>query len=215
MGAIAQRRVARAVRPGGPEVIELGVEDIAPLKCGEVLVRVEAAGLNHAETLIRSGRYAVRLPFPYAVGGEGSGTVVAAAPDVTIPPGTRVCWAAVLGSCANLVVAPASMLVRLPDELSFGDGASSPSPGSPPEVWPGSGRWKEAQPWFWGAAGAVGRMLVAILADRGVKVISIASGKRVDAALAAGASSVIDRATEDVQEVVRVRTGRARCGRRL
>lgn len=71
MSLIAQRRVARALRAGGPEVIEVGDEELAPLKAGEVLVRVEAAGLNHAETLIRSGTYTVRLPFPYAVGGEG------------------------------------------------------------------------------------------------------------------------------------------------
>ena len=59
-----ERRVARALRAGGPEVIEVGVEELPPLKTGEALVRVEAAGLNHAETLMRSGTYAVRLPFP-------------------------------------------------------------------------------------------------------------------------------------------------------
>jgi NADPH2:quinone reductase len=64
--------VARALRSGGPDVIEVGVEEVAPLKAGEALVRVEAVGLNHAETLIRSGTYTVRLPFPYAVGAEGS-----------------------------------------------------------------------------------------------------------------------------------------------
>jgi hypothetical protein len=64
MSPVTQRRVARALRAGGPDVIEVGVEELTPLKAGEVLVRVEAAGLNHAETLIRSGNYAVRLrPF--------------------------------------------------------------------------------------------------------------------------------------------------------
>src|SRR5579872_6440417 len=105
-----QRRVARALRAGGPEVIEVGVEELAPLKAGEALIRVEAAGLNHAETLIRSGNYPVRLPFPYPLGGEGSGVVIAAGPDTPIPVGARVCWAAVIGSCATFVTAPASML---------------------------------------------------------------------------------------------------------
>jgi hypothetical protein len=40
------RRVARAPHAGGPEVIEVGVEEVAPLSAGEALVRVEAAGLN-------------------------------------------------------------------------------------------------------------------------------------------------------------------------
>src|SRR6516162_10947048 len=105
MGQDTQRRVARALRAGGPEVIEVRFEELAPLKKGEAHVRVEAAGLNHAETLIRSGSYAVRLPFPYPLGGEGAGVVVAAAQDVSLSVGARVCWGAVIGSCATFVTA--------------------------------------------------------------------------------------------------------------
>ncbi len=215
MGLIAQRRVARALRAGGPEVIEVGVEELAPLKAGEVLVRVEAAGLNHAETLIRSGNYTVRLPFPHAVGGEGSGTVVATGSGVTMSVGTRVCWGAVLGSCATFVTAPASMLVPIPDGLSFEDGAclavAGLTAGGLARVWPLKGRSAVV----WGAAGAVGRMLVATLADHGVDVIGIASGKRVDAVRAAGARHVIDRTTEDVRDAVQGLHWRSRCGRRI
>src|SRR5713101_397650 len=89
--AVTQRLVARALRAGGPEVIEVGIEDLPPLEAGEVLVRVEAAGLNHVETLILSGKYVVRVPFPWALGGEGAGTVVATGADVMLAPGTRVC----------------------------------------------------------------------------------------------------------------------------
>src|SRR5215472_10418353 len=85
MSTPTQRRVARALHAGGPEVIEVDVEDLPPLKAGEALVEVAAAGLNHAETLIRRGNYAVRLPFPHAVGGEGAGTVIATGPEVTTP----------------------------------------------------------------------------------------------------------------------------------
>jgi NADPH:quinone reductase len=202
----AQRRVARALRAGGPDVIEIGVEELAPLRSGEALIRVEAAGLNHAETLIRSGKYAVRLPFPYPLGGEGAGVVVATGPEVSIPLGTRVCWAAVLGSCATFVTAPASMLVPIPEGLSFEDGAclavAGVTAGGLARVWPLQGR--EAV--VWGAAGAVGRMLVAILADQQVNVIGIATGKRVEAVRAAGATHVIDRTAEDVREAVRACT---------
>jgi NADPH2:quinone reductase len=208
---LTQRRVARAMRPGGPEVIELGVEDLAPLKTGEALVRVEAVGLNHAETLIRSGNYAVRVPFPIAVGGEGAGTVVATGPGVAMPPGTRVCWGAILGSCATSLIAPVSMLVPLPDDLSFEQGACLPvaglTAGGLARVWPLEGRSAVV----WGAAGAVGRMLVAILADRGVHVIGIASAGRTEAVRAAGAAHVVDRTAaqgaDAVRDVVRAHTG--------
>jgi NADPH2:quinone reductase len=202
-----QRRVARALRAGGPEVIEVGNEDLAPLKKGEARVRVEAAGLNHAETLIRSGTYAVRLPFPYPLGGEGAGVVVETGPDVPLVVGARVCWGAVLGSCATLITAPVSMLLPLPDRLSFEDGACLPvaglTAGGLARVWPLKGRSAVV----WGAAGAVGRMLVAIVADQGVDVIGIASGNRVEDVRAAGANHVVDRATADVREAVRAYTG--------
>jgi NADPH2:quinone reductase len=201
------RLVARALRAGGPEVLEVGFEEVAPLTAGEVLLRVEAAGLNHAETLIRSGNYTVRLPFPYAVGGEGSGIVVAAGPEVTIPLGARVCWGAVLGSCATTVKAPASLLAPIPDTLSFEDGASLAvaglTAGGLARVWP----LRDRSAVVWGAAGAVGRMLVAILADQGVDVIGIASSERVEAVRAAGASHAIDRAAEDPLDAVRAYTG--------
>jgi len=206
---VTERRVARALRAGGPEVIEVSLEQLPPLKVGEVLVRVEAVGLNHAETLIRSGSYAVRLPFPFALGGEGAGTVVAAGPEVSIPLGTRVCWAAVLGSCANFLVVPSSMVVAIPENLSAEQAAclavAGLTAGGLVRVWP---LQKESTAVVWGAAGAVGRMLVALLADRGVNVIGIASGGRVDALRAAGAVYVIDRSTEDVRDAVRAHSKR-------
>jgi len=206
MNQPTERRVARALCAGGPEVIEVGVEELPPLRTGEALVRVEAAGLNHAETLIRSGTYTVRLPFPYPLGGEGSGVVVATGPETPVSAGTRVCWAAVLGSCATFVTAPSSMLVPIPDSLSFEGAAclavAGLTAGGLARVWPLKGR----DAIVWGAAGAVGRMLVAILASQGVKVIGIASGKRVEAVRAAGAIHVIDRAADDIRETARAYT---------
>jgi len=206
MSTTTQRRVARALRPGGPDVIEVGVEDLAPLKAGEALVEVAAAGLNHAETLIRSDNYTVRLPFPHAVGGEGAGTVVDTGPEVSLAIGTRVCWGTVLGSCATHVIAPAFMLAPIPDALSFEDGAclavAGLTAGGLARVWPVEDRVAVV----WGAAGAVGRMLVALLADRGAHVIGIASGRRGEAVRAAGAAHVIDRASEEVLAGVRAHT---------
>jgi NADPH:quinone reductase len=207
MSPCVQRRFARALRAGGPEVIEVGCEEMAPLRKGEALVRVEAAGLNHAETLIRSGNYVVRLPFPYPLGGEGAGVVLATGPDVSLSVGERVCWGGVLGSCATLVAAPASLFVPLPDGLTIENGACLPvaalTAGGLARVWPLEGHGAVV----WGAAGAVGRMLVAILANRGVDVIGIASGKRVDGVRAAGANHVVDRGTADVKDAVREYTG--------
>ena len=48
-----RRRVARAIRAGEPDVLSIAEEELRPLKVGEALVRVEAAGLNHVDSLVR------------------------------------------------------------------------------------------------------------------------------------------------------------------
>ena len=208
MANIQQRRVARAMKAGGPDVIRVDTEDLAPLQADEVLVRVEAIGLNHVETLARSGQYAVAFPFPYALGFEGSGRVVAVGARVTIPVDARVCWTAVFGSCATHVVARAALLARVPDEVTLDDAATLAHAAITAE---GLARhWPLAPGAFavvWGAAGAVGRLLVSRLADRGVHVIGIASGDRTDVVRAVGAARAVDRLCEDIGAVVREATG--------
>jgi len=203
-----QRRVARATRAGGPEVLAITVEDLRPLKIGEALVRVEAAGLNHVDSLVRSGTYSIRFAFPFEVGVEGAGTIVAVGPGVAIAPGTRVCWTAVVGSCATHVIAPVQMLADLPEGLSLEAGASLAHAGVTAAGLIRHCPIAEGQSAVvWGAAGAVGRLLVAFLAARGVSVIGIASGARTKAARAAGAAHVVDRSSADVVEDVRRHTG--------
>jgi len=101
------------------------------------------------------------------------------------------------------VVAPAAMVARLPDTLSFVDGASLAHGGVTAaglvRHWPLE---RGATALVWGAAGSVGLLLVASLAERGVRVIGIASGARVERVRAAGAALVIDRSTEDVGRAV-------------
>ena len=203
----SQRIVARATRAGGPDVLAVEVEDLRPLASGEALVRVDAAGLNHVDSLVRSGTYSIRFEFPFAVGVEGAGTVVATGPDAAMRPGTRVCWTAVVGSCANYVIAPEQMLAALPDELSADAGASLAH-----AAVTAAGLIRHCpiaegeSAVVWGAAGAVGRLLVALLAARGVSVVGIASGARTAAARAAGAAHVIDRLSDDIVEDVRRHT---------
>ncbi|MEY7971906.1 zinc-binding dehydrogenase [Saccharomonospora xinjiangensis] len=204
---VRQRRIARAQRPGGPEVIEVAVEDLPEPGPGEVLVRVEAAGLNHADSLIRSGGYVVTMPFPLAVGVEAAGTVVAAGDGAEVAPGSRVCGTGWLGSCADHVVVPVERLVPIPDGLGFEEAASvahaGAAAGALTRVWPLAGKRAAV----WGAAGAVGRLLVAWLSRNGTEVIGIAGGDRVDIPSRLGAAHVVDRTAGDVAAQVREATG--------
>jgi NADPH2:quinone reductase len=203
---LGMRRIARAMRAGGTENIEIGSEELAPLAEGQVLVRVAAVGLNPAETLLRRGDYVVKVPFPFVLGGEGSGTVADVGAGVSLEVGTRVCWGAVPASCGDFLIAREAMLSRIPEGLSFEQAACVPvaaiTAAGLARVWPLDGRSAVV----WGAAGAVGRMLVAILTRRGVEVIGIAAGERVDLVREAGARFAVDRGIEDVREAVLAHT---------
>ena len=57
-------RAIQISKTGGPEVLEV-VEIPAPVAgAGQVLVRVEASGVNFIDTYLREGRYPAPLPFP-------------------------------------------------------------------------------------------------------------------------------------------------------
>jgi len=204
---IKVRRVARAMRAGGTENIEVGTEELGRLQAGQVLVQVAAVGLNPVETLLRRGDYVVKVPFPFVLGGEGAGTVSAVGEGVSLEVGTRVCWGAIPASCGDYLVAPAAMVTTIPERLSFDEAARVPvaaiTAAGLARVWPLEGR----RAVVWGAAGAVGQMLVAILARRGVGVIGIASGTRVSRVLDAGAQFAVDRGAGDVREAVMSHTG--------
>ena len=108
-----------AKRPGGPEVLEYESDEPAAPGPGEALVRQAAIGLNFIDVYHRTGLYPVNPPF--TPGLEGAGTVEAVGPDVTdLAPGQRVAYAGgPMGAYADLRIMPASVLVPLPDAISF------------------------------------------------------------------------------------------------
>lgn len=108
-------------RPGGPEVLALTeLPDPVPA-AGEVLIRVRASGLNHADAYMRSGAWGEVAAVP---GIEAAG-VVETDPSGVLAPGTAV--VAILGgmgrtrngSYAELVTVPATNVVPISTDLSW------------------------------------------------------------------------------------------------
>lgn len=122
-------RAIRVHRFGDPAELRLETIDPPVPGPGEALVRIHAAGVNPVDTYIRSGAYA-RLPtLPYTPGLDGAGRIEAVGPGVEdLAPGDRVYIAGLgaevrPGTYAELVAAPRGALHRLPDRLSFAQGA--------------------------------------------------------------------------------------------
>lgn len=117
-------RLIRFERTGGPEVLQWVEADLAPPAAGEAQLRHHAVGLNYIDTYHRSGLYPVLLPS--GIGLEAAGVVEAVGEGVTdLQPGDRVAYAGgPLGAYAERRNIPADRLVRLPDALSFEQGAA-------------------------------------------------------------------------------------------
>lgn len=99
-------------------------------RVGEVLIKVEAIGVNFSDTLIRQNRYAVTPALPAVPGIEVAGTIASVGKDTrALPGGTRVAvplfaTGAATGGYADYVVVKADLLVSLPDAISFGAAAA-------------------------------------------------------------------------------------------
>ncbi|HEX7323747.1 MAG TPA: NADPH:quinone reductase [Rhodanobacteraceae bacterium] len=119
-------RAIRVEAFGGPDVLALqNVPDPVPA-AGQVLINVQAAGVNPVETVIRSGRYA-RLPeLPYTPGTDAAGTVAAVGVGVeAFKAGNRVYVAGTLtGAYAERTLADAACVHALPAGASFAQGAA-------------------------------------------------------------------------------------------
>jgi NADPH:quinone reductase len=111
-------------KTGGPEVLQwedVAVTDPAP---GECQIRHKAVGLNYIDTYHRTGLYP--MPMPSGIGLEASGIVEKVGPGVAeFKAGDRVAYCnGPIGAYAEVKNHPADRLVKLPEGISFEQGAS-------------------------------------------------------------------------------------------
>ncbi|MFN4001975.1 NADP-dependent oxidoreductase [Microcella sp.] len=150
--------------------------DIAPPGPGEVRVRFAAGGLNPVDWKIRSGRSRIQLPLPVAVGREFSGRIEAVGSGVDdLAVGDAVFGSIPQGAFADLVVAPASVVARVPEGVPLDVAAGIALAGQ--TAWDAL----ESQGLHRGdvivvsaAAGGVGGVLSQLAVARGVHVIGTA-----------------------------------------
>jgi len=91
---------------------------------GEVVVDVEAAGVNFVDALICQGRYQVKTPTPLTPGSEIAGTVRAIGEGVTgVDVGAPVLALPAMGGYASQIVLPATAVIPMPPGLSAGRAA--------------------------------------------------------------------------------------------
>lgn len=112
---------------GTPDVLYIGEMPTPTPRAGDVLVRVRATALNRADLLQRRGLYPPPPGATEVLGLEMAGEVVRLGEGVTgYAEGDRVCALLPGGGYAEYVTVPAGLLMRLPDNLTFAQGAAIP-----------------------------------------------------------------------------------------
>jgi NADPH:quinone reductase len=203
----------RVHQPGGPDVLKLeDVPDPAPAPA-QVLVEVRAVGVNPVETYIRSGTYGWKQ-WPYTPGADCAGTVEAVGDGVQkVKPGDRVYTAgSVTGTYAQRTVAPEARVFRLPDHVSYAQGAALGVPyGTAHRALFHRAHAKPGETVLvHGASGGVGTAAVQLARAFGLVVIGTGGTERGRQLVAEqGAHHVLDhRAADYLDELLKLTQGR-------
>lgn len=177
----------------------------------QLLVEVEAAGINFIDVYMRTGAYPA--PVPGALGLEGAGRIVARGAEVEgdrdldgLAPGTLVAWTGVPGSYASHVLVPAERAVPVPAGVSAQQAAAAMLQGmtahylshSTYPLSPGDTCLVHA------AAGGVGLLLTQMASRRGARVLgTVSTAEKAAAARALGADELIRYTEADFLDEVR------------
>jgi len=159
---------------------------------GQVVIDVKAAGVNFVDALFVQGKYQIKPPTPFTPGGEVAGVT---------SNGKRVIASCGLGGFSEQIVFPEFGLYELPENLSFGVGATliqSYATGVfalERRTHLNEGEWVLVL----GAGGGVGRAAIDISVAKGARVIGVASTEeKRQLAIDAGAEATIDT-SEDIK----------------
>ena len=195
-------------RAFGPET-DLTVEEIdAPVAAaGEVLVSVQAAGLNFPDLLCVRGQYQFKPPLPFVPGSEGAGVVMAVGEGVSdVSVDDRVCFNGLSGAFAENIAISASAVTQIPDSMPFEQaaGLTIVYGTSYYALKQRAGRQSSDTLLVLGAAGGVGLSAVELGVAMGARVLAAASSdEKLAVAAEHGAEVGINYATEDLKNRIK------------
>lgn len=203
---------------GGPEVLQYEDAPDPTLGPGQLLLRVEAGGLNFSDIAKRTGRYLEPTPLPFTPGSEAAGVVLAIGAGVArIAVGDRVAgiFPDRSGGYAELAVMPEDQAVKIPAGLSAIEAVAVPNQGATAmslltlvgRLAPGESVLVSA------ASGGVGGWIITLARALGagtIVALTSTSEKRAEA-LRLGADIALDPADPAWPEAARAATGGVGC----
>lgn len=199
-------------RTGGPEVMQVRDWPEPAVAADEVRIRVQAAGLNFADTMARAGFYPDAPKAPAVLGYEVAGEIETVGDGVTgLAVGQRVMAGTLFGGQAELAVAKARDVMALPEHLTFEQGAAfCVNYGTAyAALMIMGGLRADSRVLIHSVAGGVGVAATQVAANVGAEIFGTASAAKHEAVRAQGVHHAIDYRTLDfVTEVRRLTDGK-------
>ena len=208
-----EMRAAKYDEFNGPKGVEVGKLDVPELKEGEILVRIQAAGVNPVDAVITKGYYKDMMPhlFPIIPGWDFAGIIedrghaarrfevgdevfaYARRPEIK--------W----GTFAEYIVIPESYVAKRPENVSVEAASAIPLAGlTAYQSLYQYGKLSEGQKLLiLGASGGVGSFGIQLAKAKGAEVIGVASSKNHNYMKSLGADHTIDYKDRDVGEAVK------------
>ena len=202
-------RVIEVRQIGGPEVLQLRQRPVPTPGDGELLVRLEAIGVNFIDTYQRSGSYPV--PLPFVPGAEGCGVITAVGTGVGgFEVGDRVAFANGAGTYAEHTVVLASGAIAVPAEVDSAVAASALLQGMTAHYLVTSTYpvLKKDTILVHAGAGGVGLALTQLATARGARVLTtVSTDEKAALSLTAGAHEVLRYGPDLVARVLELTGG--------
>lgn len=195
-------------KPGGPEVLRIVAVDLPEVKADEVLVRVQAAGINRPDIFQRKGNYPAPAGVPKDIPGlEVSGIVERCGAQVgRWKPGDEVCALLAGGGYAEYVAVKEAHCLPKPAALDFMEAAALPE--TVFTVWHNVFQRAKFGPndnlMVHGGSGGIGTTATQLGAHFGKEVYTTAgSREKCDRCMGLGATLAVPYHEEDFEEVLK------------
>jgi len=186
----------------GPDDLRLVDVAVRPPGSGEVRIRVRAAAVNFADSLMISNQYQHKPPLPIIPGMEAGGEVIEVGADVNhLAVGDRVIGYARFGYFAEEATVSAAQVFRMPAKMNFLQGAALPiSYGTAYVGLEHRARLKPGEVLLvTGAAGGVGIAAIEVGKALGARVVAAAStAEKLDLAARHGADYLVNSRDENL-----------------
>ena len=197
----AQMTVIGISKPGGPEVLLPETRPVPTPAPGEILIKVQAAGVNRPDVAQRSGSYPPPPGASDLPGLEVAGEVVAVGPGVTRHKlGDKVMSLVAGGGYAQYCIAQDAQAMTVPPSLSMIEAAAIPE--TLMTVWHNvfeRGALKAGETLLiHGGSSGIGTMAIQLAKAFGAKVIvTVGSKQKAEACLKLGADRAVNYKTDD------------------